>query len=67
MVSRSVFELFSPDEETFANALVWKNLLLRTCTTLLWEGNRDGVSTQVGGVRLEAERHVEQLLVAVRW
>ncbi|QDU21332.1 bifunctional RecB family nuclease/DEAD/DEAH box helicase [Urbifossiella limnaea] len=51
VASRSVFELFSPDEETFANALLWKNLLLRTCTTLLWEGERDGVPVQVWGGR----------------
>jgi hypothetical protein len=38
-----------PDEETFANALLWKNLLLRTCTTLLWEGDRDGVPVTVRG------------------
>lgn len=44
-----VFALFSPDEETFANALLWKNLLLRTCTTLLWEGDRDGVPVKVRG------------------
>ena len=47
VASRSVFELFSPDEETFANALLWKNLLLRTCTTLLWEGDRDGTPVKV--------------------
>ena len=33
VASRSIFSLFSPDEETFANSLLWKNLLLRTCTT----------------------------------
>src|SRR5439155_11125508 len=38
VASRSIFSLFSPDEETFTNALMWKNLLLRTCTRLLWEG-----------------------------
>jgi formylglycine-generating enzyme required for sulfatase activity len=38
VASRSIFSLFSPDEETFANSLLWKNLLLRTCTALLWEG-----------------------------
>jgi len=54
VASRSVFELFSPDEETFANALLWKNLLLRTCTTLLWEGDRDGVPVRVwGGTAIE--------------
>ena len=41
VASRSIFSLFSPDEETFANSLLWKNLLLRTCTTLLWEGERE--------------------------
>jgi hypothetical protein len=49
VASRSVFELFSPDEETFANALLWKNLLLRTCTALLWDGDRDGVPVRVWG------------------
>src|SRR5215213_8449604 len=39
VASRSIFSLFSPDEETFANSLLWKNLLLRTCTTPLWEAS----------------------------
>lgn len=39
--SRCIFSMFSTDEETFANSLLWKNLLLRTCSTLLWEGERD--------------------------
>ena len=47
--SRSVFSLFSPDEATFANALMWKNLLLRTCTALLWEGERAGKRVAVWG------------------
>jgi superfamily I DNA and/or RNA helicase len=38
VASRSVFELFSPDEETFANAQLWKELLNRTCTAPLWNG-----------------------------
>jgi len=33
--SRSIFSLFSPEEEIFANSLLWKNLLLRTCLKLL--------------------------------
>lgn len=33
--SRSVFSVFSPDQEVFLNTLLWKNLLLRTCTTPL--------------------------------
>jgi superfamily I DNA and/or RNA helicase len=49
VAAQSIFALFSPDEETFANSLLWKNLLLRTCTTLLWEGERDGVPVKVWG------------------
>jgi hypothetical protein len=49
VASRSIFSLFSPDEETFANSLLWKNLLLRTCSTLLWEGERDGKKVAVWG------------------
>src|SRR5215207_2399725 len=49
VAAAGIFSLFSPDEETFANALLWKNLLLRTCTTLLWEGDRNGVPVKVWG------------------
>lgn len=49
VAARSIFSLFSPDEETFANSLLWKNLLLRTCTKLLWEGERDGRRVEVWG------------------
>jgi hypothetical protein len=49
VASRSIFSLFSPDEETFANSLLWKNLLLRTCSTLLWEGERYGKRVAVWG------------------
>jgi hypothetical protein len=52
VAARSVFELFSADEDTFANAQLWKNLLRRTCTTKLWEGERDGVHVEVWGNRL---------------
>jgi hypothetical protein len=38
VASRSVFSLFSPDDDVFANAPRWKNLLLRTCKENLWEG-----------------------------
>jgi hypothetical protein len=31
-----------PDEETFIDALTWKNVLVRTCTALLWEVDRGG-------------------------
>ena len=49
VASRSIFSLFSPDEETFVNALMWKNLLLRTCRTLLWKGERAGKRVAVWG------------------
>jgi hypothetical protein len=49
VASRSVFSLFSADEETFAHALLWKNLLDRTCTTRLWEGEREGQRVEVWG------------------
>jgi hypothetical protein len=49
VASRSIFSLFSTDEETFANSLLWKNLLLRTCSTLLWEGERGGKRVAVWG------------------
>jgi hypothetical protein len=42
VASRRIFLLFSTDEETFANLLLWKNLLLRTYSTLLWERERSG-------------------------
>jgi hypothetical protein len=51
VASRSIFSLFSPDEETFVNSLLWKNLLLRTCTALLWEGERAGKQVAVWGGR----------------
>jgi hypothetical protein len=49
VASRTVFSLFSPDEETFANSQLWKNLLRRTCTAPLWQGDRDGVHVEVWG------------------
>jgi superfamily I DNA and/or RNA helicase len=49
VASRSIFSLFSTDEETFANSLLWKNLLLRTCTELLWEGEREDKRVRVWG------------------
>jgi len=49
VASRSVFSLFSADDETFANAQLWKNLLRRTCTVKLWEGQRDGHKVTVWG------------------
>lgn len=49
VASQTVFDVFSPDEETFANAQLWKNLLRHTCTEQLWSGERDGEQVQVWG------------------
>ena len=49
VASRAVFEVFSADEETFANAQLWKNLLRHTCTVPLWQGERDGHNVSVWG------------------
>jgi hypothetical protein len=49
VASRSVFDLFSPDEETFDNAQLWKDLLYRTCTVPLWAGEIDGRHVEVWG------------------
>ena len=49
VASRSVFDLFSPDEETFANAQIWKDLLHRTCTVPLWDGEIDNRHVEVWG------------------
>jgi hypothetical protein len=46
---RSVFTLFSMDEETFTNGQLWKNLLRHTSTELLWERIRDGHGVRVWG------------------
>ncbi|OJW10306.1 MAG: DNA helicase [Planctomycetales bacterium 71-10] len=51
VASRSIFSVFSPDEEVFLNSQLWKNLLLRTCTTPLWEGERAGVRVTAWGGR----------------
>ncbi len=59
VASRSVFDLFSADEETFANAQLWKNLLRHTCTVPLWQGERHGHHVEVWGNRAISteERH----------
>ncbi|MBA2518922.1 MAG: hypothetical protein H0V24_04605, partial [Chloroflexia bacterium] len=49
VAARSIFALFSPDEEVFANAQLWKNLLHHTCTVLLWAGEVDGERVEVWG------------------
>lgn len=49
VASRSAFELFSPDEETFLNAQLWKDLLHHTCTIPLWRGEKEGYAVEVWG------------------
>jgi hypothetical protein len=53
VASRSIFSLFSPDEELFERAQLWKNLLRRACPETLWEGARDGHRVVVRGGGLE--------------
>lgn len=47
--SRSVFGLFSTDEETFAHVQMWENPLRHTCTMKLWTGERDGRRVEAWG------------------
>jgi hypothetical protein len=49
VASRSIFSLFDADEETFTNLQMWKNLLRRTCTEKLWEGEQLGKNIEVWG------------------
>jgi superfamily I DNA and/or RNA helicase len=49
VAAHTVFAFFSPDEEVFAHSQLWKNLLRRACTALLWEGAREGQHVQVWG------------------
>jgi superfamily I DNA and/or RNA helicase len=51
VAAQSVFSLFSADEETFAHAQLWKNLLRHTCTVPLWSGEREGRQVTVWGKR----------------
>ncbi|MGB3327443.1 MAG: DEAD/DEAH box helicase, partial [Thermomicrobiales bacterium] len=38
VAARSVFEIFSADEEVFTNAQLWKNLLRKACIVPIWSG-----------------------------
>lgn len=49
VASRSIFSVFSPDEDVFLNSQLWKNLLLKTCNTPLWEGERGGLRVVAWG------------------
>jgi hypothetical protein len=57
VAARAVFTQFSTDEQIFAHTQIWKNLLRRACTTLLWQGERDGVRVQVWGNTPDVESH----------
>jgi hypothetical protein len=48
VTSRSVFSLFSPDEDTFAKSQLWKNMLVRTCMAKLWTGGQAGGGSRCG-------------------
>ena len=64
VASRSIFSLFSPDEEMFANSLLWKNLLLRTCTTPLLggaKGRTKGMSYRADAADMPRIRHVDDV------
>ncbi len=56
VAARSVFQLFSADEETFKRAQLWKNLLRDTCAVPLWRGARDGTRVEVWGNRTNRTR-----------
>jgi superfamily I DNA and/or RNA helicase len=47
--SRSIFDIFPTDEDVFASAQLWKNLLADTCTQFLWSGSFEGIPVQVWG------------------
>jgi hypothetical protein len=49
VVLRSIFALFSAEEEVFTSAPMWKNLLDRMCRQCLWRGIRDGIPEAVWG------------------
>ncbi len=55
VAARSIFEIFSADEETFANAQLWKNLLRHTCTVPLWSGQRHTHHIEVWGNPITAD------------
>lgn len=49
VAARSVFSIVTTDEEAFAHAQIWKQLLRRACTAPLWRGEHDGVPIEVWG------------------
>jgi hypothetical protein len=53
LASRAVFTFLSSEEEVFRKTFLWKNLLYRTCTELLWRGQLQGYPVEVWGRRAE--------------
>ncbi len=53
VASRAIFNYFTSDEELFASALVWKNLLRRACVNKLYEGAHGGDAGGGVGTRVE--------------
>jgi hypothetical protein len=49
VAARSVFSIFSPDDEVFANSQMWKNMLSKFCPVRLWSGERHGRRVVVWG------------------
>ncbi len=49
IASRQVFKGFFADEETFVNAMLWKNLLRHTCNIALYQGELESVKFEVRG------------------
>ncbi|MGI9255209.1 MAG: C-terminal helicase domain-containing protein, partial [Thermomicrobiales bacterium] len=47
----SVFELFSPDAETYQNIELWRSIPRTYCTEPLWSGDIEGVRVEVLGNR----------------
>ncbi len=58
VAAHSVFSFFTADEELFRNSQIWKALLRRTCTVLLWEGEREGHRVTVWGNQRSVECEV---------
>lgn len=54
VASRSIFQLFLPDEVPIANRQPWKNLL-RIYREKLWDGEIEGQWVQVWGYGIEAQ------------
>jgi hypothetical protein len=49
VASRSIFELFRADEETFTHSQLWKNLVKGMCSDRMWAGQCAGRQVKVGG------------------